>query len=397
MKLHYILLLIFPAIGAAFVPRSPLGVFYDAARLPDIVQREAMPKDKKSEQQQEPKNLFNTLRKNLKTAASDGFGTRARNVAETMNVDDIVVPLCSNLEKRQSLAQRGVYPGVEYIICDISLDVGKQDERAVSIKPAYPLREYLERSDWPITVAVSDVPLWLSKATYEAGTALGTLMLSGTYLSIAAVLASIIRIAVVPSESMEPSLIPGDIVLVTRSIFPPKAGDVVFFNPPKELDEAIANSKVGRAAAAENVQVVSTKGKQFLKRVVGKPGDRVGVKNSNPFVILDDDNIYRVDRTGQYSRPDLFPEESWNRITPTINTNIHQEVETTRLARGEYFVAGDNGSRSVDSRVWGPLKQKYIFGTAQWIIFPFNHFGPIQPGPFVIEESIGSTDTINNL
>jgi len=390
MKLHYILLLIFPAIGAAFVPRSPLGICYDAARLPvQIVQREAMPKDK-SEQQQEPKNLFNTLRKNLKTAASDGFGTRARNVADTMVIDDVVVPLCSNLEKRQSLAQRGVYPGVEYIICDISLDVGKQDERAVSIRPAYPLREYLERSDWPITVAVSDVPLWLSKATYEAGTALGTLMLSGTYLSIAAVLASFIRIAVVPSESMEPSLIPGDIVLVTRSILPPKAGDVVFFNPPKELDEAIANSKVGRAAAAENVQVVSTKGKQFLKRVVGIPGDQVGVKNSNPFVILDDDNTYRVDRTGQYSRPDLFPEESWNRITPTINTNIHQEVDSTRLARGEYFVAGDNGFRSVDSRVWGPLKQKYIFGTAQWIIFPLNHFGAIQSGPFVVEESLGS-------
>ena len=222
-------------------------------------------------------------------------------------------------------------------------------------------------------------------------------MLSGTYLSIAAVLASFIRIAVVPSESMEPSLIPGDIVLVTRSILPPKAGDVVFFNPPKELDEAIANSKVGRAAAAENVQVVSTKGKQFLKRVVGVPGNRVGVKNSNPFVILDDDNTYRVDRTGEYSRPDLFPEESWNRITPTIITNIHQEVETTRLAKGEYFVAGDNGFRSVDSRVWGPLKQKYIFGTAQWIVFPLNHFGSIQPGHFVIEESIGSTDTINNL
>ena len=335
---------------------------------------------------EEQPDFFNTLRSNLKTAADEGFGTRARNVADTMTVDDIVVPLCSNLEKRQSLAQCGVYPGVEYkIMCDI--ENVQQTGRSVSIRPAYPLRDYLERTDWPITIEVDDVPLWLAKTTYEAGTALGTLILAGTYLSVAALLASFIRIVVVPSESMEPALQPGDVCFVTRSILPPRNGDVVFFNPPAELHEAISNSKVGKAAAAEGVQIASTKGKQFLKRVVGVPGDRVGVYNSNPYVLLEcreDDCTYRVDRTGEYSRPDVFADESWNRISPTINTNIHEE--TDRLDRGEYFVAGDNGFRSVDSRVWGPLKQKYLFGTVQWVIFPANHFGAIQPGPFVIEK-----------
>lgn len=344
--------------------------------------------EQQQQQQQQQKNIFKRLSSNLKIAAAEGFGTRARNVGETMKIDDIVVPLCSNLEKRQSLAQRGVYPGVEYKICDITIDNNQQEEKSVSMRPAYPLRDYLERSDWPITVAVSEVPLWLSKTTYEAGTALGTLMLACTYLSIAAILASFIRIAVVPSESMEPSLQPGDIVLVTRSILPPKAGDVVFFNPPVELDDAIANSKVGRAAAAEKVQVVSTKGKQFLKRVVGVPGDKVGVWNSNPFVLLDD-GTYRVYQTGQYSRPDVFSDESWNRVTPTINKNLHKEdTDSTRLARGEYFVAGDNGARSVDSRVWGPLKEKYLFGTVQWVISPINHFGSILPGEYVVEKEL---------
>lgn len=336
--------------------------------------------------EEQPKSIFNTLRTNLKTAAADGFGTRARNVADTMKTNDIVVPLCSNLDKRQRLAERGVYAGVEYKICDVD---DEQQNRSVSIRPAYPLRDYLERSDWPVSVAVADVPLWLAKATYEAGTAVGTLLLAGTYLSVAALLASFIRIAVVPSESMEPALQPGDVVLVTRSILPPRNGDVVFFNPPKELDEAIANSKVGRAAAAENVQVVSTKGKQFLKRVVGVPGDRVGVYNSNPYVLLGctgDECTYRLDRTGKYSRPDVFADESWNRVSPTINTKIDEEND--RLGSGEFFVAGDNGFRSVDSRVWGPLKQKYLFGTAQWVIFPTNHFGPIQPGPFALEKGL---------
>mmetsp|Transcript_19917 Transcript_19917/g.43180 ORF Transcript_19917/g.43180 Transcript_19917/m.43180 type:complete len:232 (+) Transcript_19917:39-734(+) len=231
-------------------------------------------------------------------------------------------------------------------------------------------------------------------------------MLAGTYLVIASILATIVRIVVVPSESMEPALMPGDVVLVTRSIFTkPKANDVAFFNPPSELDDAVANSKIGRAAAAEKVPIASTKGKQFLKRVVGVPGDVVGVSNANPYVTLqcndaDTDCSYRVDRTGDYQRPDVFPDESWNRVTPTINIGNGVEVnaDETTLAKGQYFVAGDNGYRSVDSRVWGPLKEKYLFGTVKWVIFPMKHFGPIQPGPFVMEkELIGESASSGDL
>ncbi|KAL9183905.1 hypothetical protein ACHAXT_004761 [Thalassiosira profunda] len=349
---------------------------------------------------QEP-NLLSKFVTNVRTAASDGFGTRARNVGSTMEVGDVVVPLCGNLDKRQDLAQVGLYAGVEYEICNIEEGRGEEgerllDERIATLKPAYPLRPHLERSDWPISLPVSEVPLWLPRVTYEAGTAIGTLALAGTYLSIAAILATIVRIVGVPSESMEPALMPGDVVLVTRSLFTkPKANDVVFFNPPSELDEAIANSKIGRAAANEKVNIQSTKGKQFLKRVVGVPGDRVGVSHSNPYVALqcsdDEDCTYRVDRTGAYSRPDVFPDESWNRVTPTItfgSSGTSGDRKQSTLGRECYFVAGDNGYRSVDSRVWGPLKSKYLFGTAQWVLYPLNHFGPIQPGPFVTENGL---------
>jgi len=378
------------------VPTAPVTRVSRANRIPGG--SVALYESKEGGIDSEP-NLFSKFLSNLKTASSDGFGTRAKNVASTMEVGDVVVPLCGNLDRRQSLAQIGLYAGVEYVICNIEEGNGEEgnrliNERIATVKPAYPLRPHLERSDWPISLPVSDVPLWLPRATYEAGTALGTLALAGTYLAIASILATFFRVAVVPSESMEPALMPGDVVIVTRSIFTqPKANDVVFFNPPSELDEAIANSKIGRAAATEKVNIASTKGKQFLKRVVGVPGDVVGVRDSNPYVTVecknDSECTYRVDRTGAYSRPDVFPDESWNRVTPTIRfdgtTETNAEISQT-LAKGQYFVAGDNGYRSVDSRVWGPLNQKYLFGTANWIIFPMNHFGPIQPGPFVVEE-----------
>lgn len=168
--------------------------------------------------------LSSTSNSNLlfkfRTASSEGFGTRARNVATTCQVGDIVVPLCGDLEKRQQLVGRGVYPGVEYLICDFVHEQSDDDnsehakDRIASIRPAYPLRAHLERSDWPITVPLSDVPLWLSKTTYEAGTALGTLMLAGTYLVMAAIAATMVRIAVIPSESMIPALMPGDVSVV---------------------------------------------------------------------------------------------------------------------------------------------------------------------------------------
>lgn len=356
-------------------------------------------------QQYTTANPFSTSMSKLRTAASEGFGTRARNVGPTMLIGDVVVPICSNLEQRQSLAQIGLYAGVEYIICSIREGTGKESERLlhdriVTLKPNYPLRAHLERTDWPVTLTITDVPLWLSKATYETGTAVGTLLLAGTYLTIALILSSVVRIVNVPSESMEPALMPGDVVLVTHSIFTrPKVNDVVFFNPPRELDDAIANSKVGRVAAAEKITITSTKGKQFLKRIVGVPGDTVGVWNSSPYIKLQckdvdrTDCIYRIYNTGAYSRPDLFPDESWNRIQPTINTggtaasesSIVDKNNVQTLAKGDYFVAGDNGFRSIDSRVWGPLKQQYIFGTANWIIYPITHFGPILPGPFSVE------------
>ena len=330
--------------------------------------------------------MYNMLkfRKNFSIAASEGFGTKARNVASTMSVGDIVVPLCGNLAMRQILANQGIYPGVEYKVCTLQVNgrdietiagLSNKDRMDVvaTMKPAYKLRDYLERSDWPVSVKpLEDVPLWLSKATYEAGTMVGTLGLSLTYLSVAAFLAFFVRFTFVPSESMIPTLNPGDVTIVTRTIpigpLKPNVGDVILFDPPSQLNTMIANMNV----KDDEILYKPQQGEQFLKRVVATPGEVVGVKNAQPFVALKDLNDgkrqFRVDIVGPYSRPDVFPVSSWDRPA---------EVP---LGRREYFVAGDNGFRSVDSRVWGPLQEKYIFGKAQWIIWPLEDFGPIQSG-----------------
>ena len=370
-------------------------------------------------------------------ASAEGFGTKAKNAMNTMSNGDIVVPLCGNLELRQALANRGIYAGVEYEICslqlpntdaeaDIDADADaddkkeKEQEQTVNIsistmegltpqqqesvsaiiKPAYKLRDHLERTDWPVTVHPSEVPLWLSKTTWEAGTLVGTLSLAVSYLSIAAILAFFVRFAYVPSPSMEPVLNPGNVVLVTRSIpvgfLRPHVGDVVLFDPPSELNRIVSEA----ASNANEELVLPQKGEQFLKRVVATGGEYVGVKNSSPYVDLsisesqshsqsqaqsqskndnDNDNVgdkkkFRVDVIGPYAQPGLFSQTSWDR-------------PPSQLTKNQYFVAGDNGFRSVDSRVWGPLESRNIFGTAKFVLWPLKDFGPVKDGPiFTIEK-----------
>lgn len=333
----------------------------------------------------------------LRDVIMEGFGTKARNVASTMTVGDVVVPLCANLDQRQCLANRGIYPGVDYKICELSLEndgtsssstllfssmvdvpYSSRSNVVAKIRPNYPLRKNLERDDWPVSVRpIVDVPLWLSQTTYQAGTALSTLALAVTYLTIASFLAFFIRITYVPSESMMPALQVGDVVLVTRPIFGqhPRVNDVVLFNPPKELDKAIENvvsSMKQKENEPQPVVVVPTKGKQLLKRVVAAPGEKVGVQHFKPFVLTPDNEqrLLRVFDVSSYAHPEIFPEECWDRAA------------LSTLQKNEYFVAGDNGKRSVDSRVWGALKEEYLVGTAKLILFPPERFGMIPSGPF---------------
>lgn len=329
-----------------------------------------------------------SLRRNFSQASAEGFGTKARNVAKSMSVGDVVVPLCGNLTQRQILANRGIYPGVEYQVC--SLRINDKEVRSMGelsnldrvnvvaqMKPAYKLRKHLERDDWPVEInPLQDVPLWLSKTTYEAGTFVGILGLSLSYLFVAGIIAFFVRFAYVPSASMEPSLSPGDVVLVTRTVWPfqPNVGDVVLFDPPLEFNDAII---------ASGMTSLPTKGQQLLKRVVAKEGEYVGVKNSEPYVNLsmgkgnvqeETTKQYRVDIIGPYSQPQLFSETSWNR-------------SPEKLGKNQYFVAGDNGFRSVDSRVWGALNGKYVLGSAKWVVWPLDHFGPMKDGQmFMIEK-----------
>ena len=159
---------------------------------------------------------------------------------------------------------------------------------------------------------------------------------------IALVLALIIRTFIVqafkiPSGSMLPTLQIGDHILVNKFILhftSPKRGDIIVFKYPKD------------------------EGRDFIKRIVAIPGDKLEVRNKEVFLndqLLDEAYVIHSDPNAQdqsFSPRDFFG--------PVI------------VPPGNYFMMGDNRDHSMDSRFWGFLDHKKIRGKAFLIYWSWD-------------------------
>jgi signal peptidase I len=139
----------------------------------------------------------------------------------------------------------------------------------------------------------------------------------------------------VQGTSMLPLLEDSERIIVNKFIYrfhPIQRGDVVVFWYPK--DPSVS----------------------FIKRVVGVPGDTVELRRGVLYV-----NERRVDE--EYVRPQFNDEEN------------HAKVS---VAKGYYFVLGDHRNSSNDSRSWGEVPEKYIYGKAIFRFWPLPKVGFLQ-------------------
>jgi len=262
-----------------------------------------------------------------------------------------VVPLWANLEERAKLGETGCYGGVDFVVerivdasgCDVfSVVPGGGD--VLYMRPVYPLVARLER-EWPVSVPEKDLGLLLRPAAYAA-VQLGTTLSAALATLATAVLVStfLVSVSVVPSRSMEPYILPGDVLLVEKASSAvlrrePLRGEVVLFAPPIALRRIVQETSPN-ALSGDTL---------FVKRVAAVAGDRVE--------ILDGFSVRVNGAVVGAACRDCEP------LARTLDRAKALGVSPRAnfvVPPGSIFVLGDYGEVSIDSRFWGPLETSLV-------------------------------------
>ncbi len=143
----------------------------------------------------------------------------------------------------------------------------------------------------------------------------------------------------IPSPSMEPTLLTGDRILVSKlgvELGTVHIGDViVFHHPPAEQ------------CSTDSVE-------DLVKRVIGVPGDHLTSVGNTIFV------------NGHPLR------ENWPHVEP-----LGRPIGSVTVPAGSYFVMGDNHPDSCDSRYWGTVPRSLIIGKVVMILWPASRISAL--------------------
>jgi signal peptidase I len=157
----------------------------------------------------------------------------------------------------------------------------------------------------------------------------------------------------VSGRSMVPNFANGEFLLtdkVSYRLRDPIRGEVIVFHAPPA-----ANCHQGT-------------GCDFIKRVIGLPGETIEVRNDTIFI------------NGEALPEPYIPDDF------VTEPGKYTENRTFTLNADEYFVVGDNRPFSSDGRAWGPLPKNLIVGRALFSYWPVESIRTIRhaeyPVPF---------------
>ncbi len=149
----------------------------------------------------------------------------------------------------------------------------------------------------------------------------------------------------VKGSSMLPNFVDGEYLLTDKISYrlgDPKRGDVVVFKAPPS--EPCSEDEC-----------------EYIKRIIGIPGDTVMVKNG------------RVHLNGQLLDQWFLPDDFVTR-----SGNFAQEGIEKTVPEGQYLCFGDNRSHSRDGREFGPIDFSLIVGKAFFKYWPVSSFGMVE-------------------
>jgi signal peptidase I len=150
----------------------------------------------------------------------------------------------------------------------------------------------------------------------------------------------------ISGQSMFPTFENGEYILTNKleyKIHEPQRGDVIVFKSPQNKDI------------------------DYIKRIIGIPGDRVMLKDGKYY--LNGKLLNEV-----YLPPNLY----------TFAGSFLKDNGEITVPSGKFFVSGDNRPHSLDSREFGTIPKEDIIGKALLRYWPFDRAGLIKPPPVSI-------------
>jgi signal peptidase I len=173
---------------------------------------------------------------------------------------------------------------------------------------------------------------------------------------IAVILALFVRTWVVqafkiPTGSMENNLLIGDHLLVNKFVFGPTPGAFDSILPVRDI----------RRGNVVVFKYPSEPERDFIKRVIGLPGETVELRNKKVFINgqpLDENYVHFLE-----------PVHGSQEVT---SFDVRERYGPVRVPDGQYFVMGDNRDNSQDSRYWGFLPRDHVKGKALMIYWSYE-------------------------
>ena len=169
----------------------------------------------------------------------------------------------------------------------------------------------------------------------------------------------------VPTGSLEPTIMPGDFLLVNQYQYglrlPLTQHQIIPINTPERGDIVVFQSPVGE--------------EKLVKRVIGLPGDHVIYKNKQ--LILNGIPVSQTPSTQKNASTSSQAIQLTEHLPGKtheilINPHFNNEVIDVIIPEGHYFMMGDNRDNSGDSRIFGPVTSDLLIGKAFIIWMNWN-------------------------
>jgi signal peptidase I len=212
----------------------------------------------------------------------------------------------------------------------------------------------------------------------------------------------IVQAVKVPTGSMQNTITIGDHLLVNKFIFAPgeslpflpqreiKRGDIIVFKYPGNPYDPRRDYE-----RPDNRPILTN----YVKRVIGLPGDRIRIQGKNVIVndkVIPEHRIEALDHNRKdpleiVNSPERKTDEPYDvyyRPGAEDDDNDYDVFQhegngkEITVPAASYFVMGDNRNNSEDSRYWGFVPRDLVIGRAMFVYWSYDESAPSSMGPF---------------